>query len=74
MTSHKEELKHRIEAKRKELEAKLQSLQADAHGDAAEKKKQIQQRLSELDQTLRQGWDDLSEDVARRLNEWLDKQ
>lgn len=65
------ELKHRVLAKRKELEAQLENLRADAAAKESEAKRGIQQRLSELDEAITDGWDDMKESTVDRLNEWL---
>jgi hypothetical protein len=65
------ELRHRVEARKKELEASLERAKADAQGEASETVDRIQAKLRELDDHLREGWDNLSEAVADRINEWL---
>lgn len=71
MTSEKEELKHRVEAKRKRLEAKLEEVQADAQSEYREQEARIKDRLFELQEILSKGWDDVTEEVSGRLNDWL---
>ena len=71
MTSKTSELRHRVEAKKKELEASLERAKADAQGEVSEAVERIQLKLNELNDYLREGWDNLSEAVADRLNEWL---
>ena len=71
--SERAELKDRIKAKRKELEAKLANFKADGRKNSRESKQAIEGRLAELEQTLSEGWDDMSEKVAAKLNRWLDK-
>lgn len=66
-----EELKHRIEAKKRELQAKLETYKADQHADAAENSKKIRTKLDELELTVKNGWENLSEATAAKLNEWL---
>lgn len=71
--SQKEELKDRVRAKRKEIEARLAQESADAKAQGRESKKQLEQKLEELNDLLKDGWDDLTEGVAAKLNTWLKK-
>ena len=71
MADKTSELRHRVEAKKKELEASLERAKADAQGEVSEAVERIQLKLNELNDYLREGWDNLSEAVADRLNEWL---
>jgi len=71
--SERAELKDRIEAKRKELEARLASFKADGRKSSRESKQALEERLAELETTLSDGWDQMSEKVAAKLNRWLDK-
>lgn len=70
-SSEKTELKERVESRRKELEAELERLKADARADARERQRGIEGKLHELQSVLKTGWDRVSEGAARRLNEWL---
>lgn len=65
------ELKSRVEAKKKQLEADLAKAKADAHGDANDAEKAIRSKLEELNSYLSDGWDNFSEGVAEKLNSWL---
>lgn len=69
--SQTEELKSRITARRKQLEADLAKAKADAQGASNDVAESIQERLDELQTYLKDGWEDVSENVAARLNEWL---
>ena len=71
MTLRTEELKNRVPAKQKELEARLSELKADAQGKTADEIDRIKTRLSEVRETVKDGWDNLSEQSAKKLNEWL---
>ncbi len=68
-----EELKHRVAARKKELEAKLESAKADAHGKAGDAAEMARAKLDELERTVKDGWDNLGGDAIGRLNEWLKK-
>lgn len=71
--SEKEELRDRVEAKRKELEAKLSEAKASGRREGREGTEQLEERLGELKETLAGGWDQLTEGVASKLNDWLSK-
>jgi phage-related protein len=69
--SETDELKARVQAKRKELEAKLHQLKADSRGDAEEAQRSIERKLTELERLVSDGWDRMTESTARKVNEWL---
>ncbi|MBZ0252772.1 MAG: hypothetical protein K8I02_05470 [Candidatus Methylomirabilis sp.] len=69
--SQKDELKDRLLAKKKKLEAKLHEARADARKEGRESAKDIEKKLGEIDKTLKEGWDNLSESVMARINKWL---
>lgn len=71
MTDRWDELKHRVEAKKKELQAKLERAQADGIEKSSQAADEARQKLDGLDQTLKDGWDNVSDSVADRLNAWL---
>jgi len=66
-----EELKNRIEAKRKQLEADLAKAKADGQGSTNDAAEEIAKKLEELKTSLSDGWDNLSESVSKKLNDWL---
>lgn len=66
-----EELKHRVEAKKKEMQSKLETMKADKHADAAEHESNWKKKLNELEMHVKNGWEDLTESTATKLNEWL---
>ena len=70
--SERDELRARVEAKKKQLEADLAAKKADAEGARNEATKKIRAKLDELNATLEKGWDDLSEAAAAKLNAWLE--
>lgn len=69
--NQKEELKARVTAKKKKLEAQLATLSADAGATARQERAKIEKKLAEIGDDLRSGWDELTEDVAAKLNRWL---
>ncbi|TNE45700.1 MAG: hypothetical protein EP343_25935 [Deltaproteobacteria bacterium] len=72
MYSEKEILKNRVESRRKELESKLEKLKANSKSDGNAIAQKIRDDLSDLQGQLKEGWDNLTEDVAGQLNKWLD--
>lgn len=71
MAFEKTELKARIEAKRKDLEAQIAKLKADSIGGANDSLAKLQTKLSNLEDDLQTGWDNLTEAAAGKLNRWL---
>lgn len=65
------ELKHRATAKRKELEAKLEQMKADAAHEQSQGISTVRRKLEELDEAVREGWDNLSEAALEKVNQWL---
>jgi len=72
MTTQTQELKHRVEARKKELQSKLERMKADAAGSSDDAKKDVERRLAELDQTLRDGFDNLTDQAVAKINALLD--
>ena len=70
--SETQELKLRIEAKRKRLEADWAEAKVQANDSKNQAVASIREKLDELSHTLQDGWEDVSEDVAGRLNQWLE--
>jgi hypothetical protein len=73
MFKKSDELKDRIEARKHELMSKYNELKADSRAEASTRRDSIKARLSELEDTLKDGWDNVSESVAGKLNGWLEK-
>jgi Mg2+ and Co2+ transporter CorA len=71
MSSSKEELKHRVLAKKHQLQERLEKLQAEALGSSTDEVERLQTKLNEAEDLLSQGWDNLSGEVTKRLNDWL---
>jgi hypothetical protein len=69
--SQREELKSRVLEKKMMLEAKLEEAKADAKQVARVGAEQIEARLRDLERTVKDGWENVTEEVAARLNEWL---
>lgn len=73
MLTQTDRLKDRIEMKRKQLEARMAELKKDSRDAAAAEREKLESKLSELKMMLAQGWDNVSESTAAKLNTWLDK-
>jgi chromosome segregation ATPase len=71
MPSEMQELKLRVEAKKKQLEAQIAKFKADSVSDANETLEKLQKRLNSLEGDLKNGWENVSESVAGKLNRWL---
>lgn len=67
----KQELKHRVEAKRKELEADIAKLKADASESGSDALNASRQKLNELNDTAKDGWENMSNATAEKLNDIL---
>jgi hypothetical protein len=67
----KEALRKKIEAKRSQLEADLSQMRGYALGTAEEHKDRIERKLRQLEVALKDGWEQLSENGARKLDAWL---
>jgi hypothetical protein len=73
MSLRTEELKNRVEAKQKQLQARLSELKADAQSKTADEIEQIKAKLKTLQETVRDGWDSMTDATTRKLNDWLER-
>lgn len=62
-----------MEARKKELEAKLAEARADAAGEQRERAESLREKIDEIESSIRGGWDNLTDQGADRLNELLTK-
>jgi hypothetical protein len=69
--SQKDELRDRVEAKKKRILARIDELKADTRSAAREESEKLQAQLDALAETVKGRWEDLSEAVAGKLNDWL---
>jgi hypothetical protein len=69
--SQADELKNRVEAKKLSLQAKIKELQADTQATSREQAQKLQSKLDSLADSAKDGWDNMTEAVAGKLNEWL---
>lgn len=65
----KHALRSRVESKRKLLEMRLFQIRVNAH--AKEERNRLQSKLDELDDALKEGWEQLSDKGARKVESWL---
>ena len=70
-TSQQEELKDRVKAKQKELEARYHQIKADSRSDVRDERDRLKTKLEELQEMTREGWDRMSDSVRTKLNDWL---
>ena len=68
-----EELKDRIKARQRELEGRYHELKADSRAEARQERDKVKRKLDELQETVKDGWDNLSDKVSAKLNDWLNK-
>lgn len=73
MIGKDDELKDRIRARKRAMQAKLSELTADSRAEAREARDKIKRSLDELEESVKDGWDSMSESVRTRLNRWLDR-
>lgn len=71
MINERDELKTRVAAKQRELEARYLELKADAQEQTRDERDRVKRKLDELQETVKEGWDNLSDRVAAKLNDWL---
>lgn len=69
----KDELADRVRARKHELLAKYNELKADTRRESREKSDRIKAKLDELEETIKGGWENMTDAVRARLNSWLDK-
>ncbi len=71
MSASKEELRLRAEAKKKELESRLAEMKADATAAKDDAVKDTQDRLDAIRDAASEGWDNLTDDAAEKINRLL---
>lgn len=67
----KQELKSRIEAKKKQLEADLATAKADGFAHLTEAQKDAKRKLEEIETRTKDGWDKITDEAAKKLNQLL---
>ncbi|MFG0306321.1 MAG: hypothetical protein ACF8Q5_08925 [Phycisphaerales bacterium JB040] len=71
MGTQQDELKERVEAKKKRVEARIHELKADGSAESREKADAMSAKLDEVKQTVATGYEDMKEGAAAKLNSWL---
>ena len=74
MPEKTEELKNRLEAKKHKLLAKYNELKADTRKEAGEARNRVKARLDQLEESVKTGWDNMSEAAKTKLNQLLDSE
>lgn len=65
------ELKLRVEAKQKLIEARIAELKASSASEANDAIQKLQEKLGSVQGQVQDGWEDLTEGAAAKLNDWL---
>ncbi len=73
MLDKSDELKDRVKARKHELMSKYNELKADTRKEASAARDRVKARLDELEDTLKTGWDNLTDAAKTKLNQWLDR-
>jgi hypothetical protein len=69
--NERQKLQDEVLARRKALEATLARAKTDAKTVAEEKVATAKKQLDQLRVLTRDGWDQMTESTARKLNDWL---
>lgn len=69
--SEQKELILRVEAKKKELQAELASVKNKMVGNAKESKKDLEEKIDNISDDLKNAKEDFSEAIAKKLNKWM---
>ena len=71
MITRKDELKSRVEARMARLESQIKEAKADAQAASRTHKESLEKQLSEIRSAVSDGWENLSEQAAGKLNKLL---
>lgn len=74
MTTYEDQLRGRVEAKCKRLEARLLEAKADSSQQAKDTVQSIETQLAEVRGRVADGYASLDADSVRKLNDWLDSE
>ncbi len=69
--SEQKELILRVEAKKKEFQAELASIENDIADGVKKKKKNLEGKIEEITNQLKNAENGLTETIAKKFNEWL---
>jgi hypothetical protein len=67
-----EGLKERVEARVQLLHAKLSELTAKGNVEATDAKVAVQSKLEEIQESIKDGWDNLNDAARTKVHRWLD--
>ena len=67
----RDELKQRVEAKRKRVEARVHELRADATEESRRKADELEAQLDSVKQSLRDGYENLESAAVEKINSFL---
>lgn len=73
MLDKSDELKDRVEARKYQILSKYNELKADVRKEAGEARDRLKARLDELEETVKTGWNNMSDAAKAKLNQWLDR-
>jgi hypothetical protein len=73
MLTKLDEFKDRVEARKLAMKAMLVELRADTRHEAALAHDRMAASLAELETTIKDGWDNLTDTVKAKLDEWLER-
>lgn len=71
MNTTTQQLKDRIEAKRKRTEARILELKAEASEKSHAKAKELERELRDVKQHISDGYENLKDTAVSKLNDWL---
>ena len=71
MNTQSKELKERVEAKRKRMEAQLHELKADTSQSARQHREALERKLEEVRRDVADGYDNMKHATVEKLNAWL---
>ena len=67
MLDKSDELKDRVEARKHQMLSKYNELKADTRKEADEARRKLKARLDEIEDTLKSGWNNISDAANRPL-------
>ncbi len=72
MLTKSDQLKDRIDARKLELMAKIAEFKVDARDEAIASRDAMKAKLADLEESLKDGWENMTDAVKTKLNKWLD--
>jgi len=73
MLTKMDELKDRVEARKLMMMAMLAELKADTRHEAAGARDKLVASLEELETAIKDGWENLTDAVKTKLDEWVER-